>query len=340
MTTPLPPNQQLVARDKWPIIGERTPRGDDRPWCLEVAGLVERAKSYSLEELKAFPVVSRVIDLHCVTRWSKLGVTFEGVRLLDVLAASGPQDAARFVDFVARSERNHSTSLAWQDCETLDPIVAWSADGEPLASEHGGPLRLVVPGRYFYKSVKWIERITLLAEDHLGYWEASAGYHNTADPWKEQRYIGGGLSKSEAARLIASRDLSGKEFVSFDAAGYELTGLNAEAALLRNAQFTNAKLNGANFRRANLSNASFDGADLQQADFRGGDLEGASLVGADLRGADLRETSLFGATFSREGESAIVDAATRWGAVALEQLTPEQGVWLAETLARAQAEQQ
>jgi hypothetical protein len=297
------------------------------------------------------------VDIHCVTRWSKLAVAFRGVLLEHVLAqarhsaaahrsagAVWPQPAAGstaascdtqsaldapFVSFVARSDRRHSTSLPLDEALTLGALVALEAEGRPLAEEHGGPVRVVVPGRYFYKSLKWLERIELLAEDRLGFWEATAGYHNTADPWQQQRYMAPTLSRREAERLLAGRDFSGRDLRSIDASHRQLDGLQARQALLRDARFVGCRLRGACFDGANLSNAHFQQADLRDATFRGADVEGADFTGADLRGADFTGASLLGVTFCHEEEpspprSARIDASTRIAPPQIEQLTPPQ----------------
>src|SRR5690606_16836039 len=122
-------------------------------------------------------------------RWSKLDVPFRGVPLAVLLKICPPLPVAKYVSFAARSERRHSPSVLLEDALELDTLVALACEGRPLEKLHGGPVRVVVPGRYFYKSLKWLERIELLETDRLGYWEQTAGYHNTADPWQEQRYM-------------------------------------------------------------------------------------------------------------------------------------------------------
>ncbi|HEX2164948.1 MAG TPA: molybdopterin-dependent oxidoreductase, partial [Thermoanaerobaculia bacterium] len=261
-----------------------------------------------------------------------------GVPLATLLAASRPLPEARFVSFVARSERGHSTSLPLADALALGTLVALTSDGEPLAEIHGGPVRTVVPGRYFYKSLKWLERIELLADDRLGYWEAEMGYHNVADPWKEQRYIAANVDRGEARRLLEARDLSGRDLLSLDAERRDLARLDARGAVLRNASFREAVLTDARFSRANLSNAHLEGADLRRADLRDADVEGADFRGADLRGADFRGASLFGATFRPEPgaasrwREATVDATTRFERGQLDGLSEAQQDFLRRLL--------
>jgi hypothetical protein len=325
----LPPGQQLVAAGKWPLVGERTARVSSEPWTVRVSGVVDSPCVLSLTDLANLPRVERTIDIHCVTRWSKPAVGFGGVLLADLLSHSPPKPAARFVSFLSRSERSHSTSLVLADALLLDTLIALSCEGQPLAPEHGGPVRVVVPGRYFYKSLKWLAGVELLVEDRLGYWEATAGYHNHADPWREERYIAPGLTKQQVAAVLASRDWSGRDLLSIDACDRDLRGLIAQRALLRNADFRRCDLREASFREANLSNAHFEGADLRCASFAGADCEGADFSGADLRGADFGGASLFGVSFvgeeSRESTApALLDEATRMDEAAIEQLTPRQ----------------
>ncbi|QDV44888.1 Serine/threonine-protein kinase B [Stieleria neptunia] len=335
---PLPPHQQLVGRDRWPVVGERAPRHSDLPWTITVGGQVWTERRVDLHQLATMPQTTRRIDVHCVTRWSKLQMEFEGVRFAELVAAPNGQPLwnpqARFVSFVARSERSHSTSLPLQELLTLDPLIALKADGESLSSEHGGPVRMVVPGKYFYKSVKWLQRIEFLSDDRLGYWESEAGYHNGADPWKEQRYIAASLGKQDAARLIRQRDFSGRDLLSLEARGLDLEKLHASNSLLRNADLRETNLRRADFRGANLSNAHLQSADLRDANLRGADLEGADFSAADLRGADLRDASLFGVSFgvvNADGglsQAALIDATTKITTTSFDALTPQQRAWL------------
>jgi hypothetical protein len=272
-------------------------------------------------------LVRQAVDIHCVTRWSKLSVEFIGVPLAALIGRSCPTADARYVSFVACSDRDHSTSLPLTDALSLGALVALEAEGRPLPVEHGGPVRMVVPGRYFYKSLKWLERVELLSSDRLGYWEREAGYHNQADPWQEERYLAPAMSKWEMAVVLATRDFSGRDLRSIDARGHDLIGLTARGSLLRDADFRGCVLRGACFERANLANAHFQGADLRGASLVSADLEGTDFVGADLRGADLRGASLFGATFRADGTSlaqAQLDGTTLFDAASLEQLTPLQ----------------
>lgn len=324
LSSRLPPGQQLVAPGKFPFVGEKSPAERDDPWTVTVAGCVEREQTWSLAQLRELPQVERTIDIHCVTRWTKLDARFRGVRLVDLLNLVRPTSAAKFVSLVARSPRAHSTSLALATALELDALIALEYDGAPLATNHGGPVRVVVPERYFYKSLKWLERIELLPVDRLGYWEANAGYHNEANPWREQRFLAAKLTRQQMQQVLAARDFSDRDLLGIDARGHDLAGLQARNALLRNARFDDARLNGACFAGANLSGAHVRRADLRGADFREGNLEGTDFVGADLRGVDFRGASLIAATFVDGDTAAIVDETTLFDQEIEEQLMPEQ----------------
>jgi DMSO/TMAO reductase YedYZ molybdopterin-dependent catalytic subunit len=341
MAFKLPPNQQLVAAGKWPVVGEKRPHAgaNTEHWTVTIAGCVRAPRTWSLEELLALPRVECAIDIHCVTRWSKPAVRFAGVSLAEILEAAQPAPEARYVSFTARSERGHSTSLLLADALALGALVAFTADGAPLAEEHGGPVRVVVPGRYFYKSLKWLERIELLESDRLGFWEAGAGYHNVADPWREERYAAPALDRRTVREVLARRDFRGRDLRSLAADDRELEGLDARGALLRDASFRRARLCGARFDGANLSNAHLEGADLRGASFAGADVEGADYRGADLRGADFRGAALTAASFTpqpgSEGEwgDAVIDGTTAIDAAGIEVLTPVQAEFVRRALA-------
>lgn len=345
----LPPGQQWAATGKWPTVGERRPRLSDEPWLLTIDGEVRRPTTWALDELRRRTWIERKCDIHCVTRWSKPDVVFRGILLSELLAEVEPNPQGKFMSFIARSDRDHSTSLPLADALALEVMVVFAADGAPLSTERGGPIRMMVPGRYFYKSVKWLTRIELLREDRLGYWEAVAGYHNEADPWREQRYLAPGLDRRQAAALLAARNFAGLDLRSLDARGHDLSGLQAAGALLRDADFRGANLAGAHFQGANLSNAHLAGANLSGASFTGADVEGADFTGCDLRGCDFRGASLLGVSFcardvqveevrpltERGGAWPLVDADTRFDAAALDTLCPPQDAVLKKLLAAA-----
>jgi hypothetical protein len=313
----------------WPVVGEKASRaGDTRPWSVRVWGAVETEAEWSLDDLTAMPRVEREIDIHCVTRWSMPGARFAGTELVDLLERCGPAPDAGFVVFHARSDRNHTTSLPLADVRELRPLVAYAFEGAPLASEHGGPVRIVTPGRYFYKSVKWLEGVELTREDRLGWWERESGYHNRADPWLEERYIVPGVPTAAVVAALRRRDLTGMQVLGLSAAGRNLAGLKAAGAQLRDADLRGAVVTGADFRGANLSNAHCEGADMRGACFAGADVEGADFSGCDLRGADFRDASVFGATFVGAAGRALLDRPHGFSAEQVSALTPEQAAFL------------
>ncbi len=334
----LPPGQQLVAPGKWPIVGERSGAGQREPWTISVAGCVATPVTFRIEELAALGVVHRAVDLHCVTRWTRFDVPFRGVELATLLEVCPPTNSAKFVSFVSHSPRGHSTSLPFDEALAEGTLVVWEAEGQPIPPEHGGPVRVIVPNRYLYKSLKWLHTIELLQEDRLGYWEQSAGYHNHADPWAEERYMAPTLSRAQMRQVLASRDWQGMELRSLDASDHDLLGLQAQGALLRDARFNRAVLRQARFDGANLTNAHFTAADAMDASFAGADVEGANYEGADLRGADFRGASIFGATFCPpDGEIsaarlARLDRFTRFDEFGLAQLAPRQQEFVAAAL--------
>jgi hypothetical protein len=323
--TSLPPGQQLAAPGIWPLVGERLPMIPDGGWMVAIGGLTKSQLVFTPDELARLPNVERAVDIHCVTRWSQPGIRFEGVLLQTLLEQARPLPEARYVSFVAHSARGHSTSLALAEALELGTLIALRANGQPLSTEHGGPVRTIVPGRYFYKSLKWLAKIELLAEDRQGYWEAVAGYHNHADPWREERFIASSISRQEAARLISSRHFTG-DLRGLDARGRDLANLRAAGALLRDADFREARLAHADFSGANLSISRFQRADLRQASFQGADVEGCDFSGANLLGVDFRGATIFGASFVDEaaGLAAAIDATTLLDGKQLDDLTPLQ----------------
>lgn len=300
LSVELPPGQQRVAADKWPYVGEREPASIPQVWTIEVTGRVAAPFQIRLEQLKDLPQTTLTTDIHCVTRWSKLGVSFGGVLLADLLATAQVFPSAGFVSFLAHSTRQHSTSLSLADAIALQTLVAWQVDGQPLPVDHGGPVRCIVPGRYFYKSLKWLKRIEVLDEDRLGFWESDAGYHNHADPWKEERYLAPNLDRRQAKAMLTSKALGGRDLRGLQASGLDLRQLQAQNASLRDAHFERANLQGADFSGANLSNAHFQAADLTGANFENADLEGADFTAAHVINCNLQGASLFGTSFVSE----------------------------------------
>jgi DMSO/TMAO reductase YedYZ molybdopterin-dependent catalytic subunit len=183
----LPPGQYDVGQD-WPVLtAEATPRLSTDNWTFTIDGLVEEKVSWTWAEIMALPPSEFTGDIHCVTTWSKLGVRFRGVSVDTLLAAARPQASASYV--LASSTTGYTTNLPLDDVTGGKAWVVWEFDGRPLAREHGGPARLLVPHLYFWKSAKWVSGLKLLDHDEPGFWEQN-GYHDRGDPWKEQRYQG------------------------------------------------------------------------------------------------------------------------------------------------------
>ena len=154
-------------------------------WDLRVFGEVDRPQRWTWDEFQALPRVRVHSDIHCVTRWSRFDNVWEGVAIREVLRLAGVKPAAAYV--VAHAEQGFTANLPLEELNQDDVLLATRHDGEDLTPEHGWPLRLVVPRRYFWKSAKWIRGIELVAADRPGFWERN-GYHNDANPWKEERF--------------------------------------------------------------------------------------------------------------------------------------------------------
>ena len=180
----LPPGQYLT--EKWPVLHAGTvPRTDLATWDFKVFGEVEEPVTLTYEALQALPQTEITVDIHCVTRWSRFDTSFRGVHWRELANLVRPKPLARFV--LAHAEQGFTANVPLEALEAGEALIAWEADGEPLEPEHGWPLRLVIPSRYFWKSAKWLRGLELLADDQPGFWERY-GYNNDADFWKEQRY--------------------------------------------------------------------------------------------------------------------------------------------------------
>ncbi len=180
----LPPGQHRVL--DWPVLDLGThPNLNPKEWRLSVEGLVSTPTMFSLSDLEAIPPFEVTADIHCVTAWSRLDNRWRGVSTRDLIAEVRPHDEARFA--IVKSHDGYTTNLAVDWLYEPDTLIATHWEGRPLTHEHGGPVRLVVPALYFWKSAKWIRSIRFVARDVKGFWEAR-GYHDVGDPWKEQRY--------------------------------------------------------------------------------------------------------------------------------------------------------
>ena len=180
----IPPGQYYT--DKWPVLhAGGVPRVNLETWTFRIFGLVENELTLSWDELLALGSKEVTTDIHCVTRWTKLDMPWKGVPLRAVLDAARPLPEARFA--IAHAEQGYTANLPLEALEDDDALLAYEADGMPLTPDHGFPLRLFVPSRYFWKSAKWLRGLELTDTDRPGFWEGY-GYHNDADPWQEERY--------------------------------------------------------------------------------------------------------------------------------------------------------
>ena len=180
----LPPGQYLT--EKWPVLhAGSVPHTELETWAFRVWGEVEHELVLDWSELTALPAVEVTQDIHCVTRWSKFDLTFKGVAWRELAPLIGQKPSARYA--IAHAEQGFTANAPIAFLEAEGALLAYEADGVPLAAEHGWPLRLVIPGKYFWKSAKWLRGIELSAADKPGFWERY-GYHNDADPFKEERY--------------------------------------------------------------------------------------------------------------------------------------------------------
>ena len=184
MRQKLPPGQ--TKTEKWPVLHYGgIPRVDPATWTFEVTGEVETPARWTWDEFSRLPRATVRCDIHCVTAWSRFDNTFEGVACRDLLRHVTPRAGAAFVTVHAYGD--YTTNLPLEALLDDDTLFAFTHDGRPLAAEHGGPCRLVVPKLYFWKSAKWVHGIELTRQNLPGFWERN-GYHMHGDPWKEERY--------------------------------------------------------------------------------------------------------------------------------------------------------
>jgi DMSO/TMAO reductase YedYZ molybdopterin-dependent catalytic subunit len=182
----VPPGQVLTA--KWPVLHYGSvPAVDLQQWTFRIFGLVKAERTLTWPQFLSLPTVTRTADFHCVTGWSRLENHWEGVATREVLKLVEVDPRAQFVTVYGLND--FSANLPLPEFLDDDALFAYKHDGQDLTPEHGGPLRLVVPKLYAWKSAKWVTGIELLAEDRPGFWERY-GYHMHGDPWKEERYIG------------------------------------------------------------------------------------------------------------------------------------------------------
>ncbi len=287
----LPPGQ--IETKRFPVVGERAPSPDIADWRLFIVGLVSESVEFDLSEYLALDHRSLTFDIHCVTSWTRFDSTFTGVPLSELVE---PLPEARFLSFGSYSTRGHHTSLpvgyALENC-----WVVHEFEGDPLSEDHGGPVRVVTPGKYFYKSVKWLKSVEALADDRLGWWETDSYYHNNADPFAgNERFTSGSLRPQQVERF--------KEATSFDKyrgkvmIGLDLRGWSPRSGDLRRIYLKNCDLRGADLSRRDLRDSNLSLSDLREASLGGALLGGSDLEGADFAGADLSDADLSGTALS------------------------------------------
>ncbi len=180
----VPPGQRVT--EGWPVLSYGgTPRIDLKDWRFAMAGLVEREVSLTWEEFNALPQVNLANDIHCVTGWSKLDNEWAGVRFRDVAELARPKPEALHV--MIHSYGGYTTNVPLADLMRDEVLFAHTHNGKLIEPEHGGPLRLVVPHLYFWKSAKWARGLLFMTDEKPGFWEMY-GYHIRGDPWNEERY--------------------------------------------------------------------------------------------------------------------------------------------------------
>ena len=180
----LPPGQILTQ--KWPVLHyQHVPRVDTGTWRLQVTGHVATPLSLTWAELLALPQRDVLCDMHCVTRWSRYDNIFRGVPVREILRLAGRKSDAEAA--MIHGAEGYTTNLPMSDLDREENLIATHWNGEPLTEEHGGPVRLLVPHLYLWKSAKWVTGLEILEYDEPGFWEMN-GYHMRGEPWAEQRF--------------------------------------------------------------------------------------------------------------------------------------------------------
>ncbi len=199
----VPPGQTLTT--KWPVLTYgTTPRLNPGTWAFRCFGLVEEEVSWTWAEFSKLPTTTVTCDIHCVTRWSRLDNRFEGVHIREIMKRVRVKPEAKYV--LVHADPDYTTNLPLEELLDEDVLLAVRHDGKPLEPDHGGPLRLVVPKLYFWKSAKWLRAFEFLEVNPPGFWEQN-GYHMHADPWGEERYSDQETNAMQKMRAEAARKL-------------------------------------------------------------------------------------------------------------------------------------
>jgi DMSO/TMAO reductase YedYZ molybdopterin-dependent catalytic subunit len=199
----VPPGQTVTT--KWPVLTYgMTPRFNPGTWTFRCFGLVAEEVSWTWAEFLELPMTSVTCDIHCVTRWSRLDNRFEGVHVREIMKRVRLKPEAQYVG--VHADPDYTTNLPLEELIDGDVLLAVTHDGKPLEPDHGGPLRLVVPKLYFWKSAKWLRGFEFLDLNPPGFWEQN-GYHMHADPWAEERYSDQETHAMQQMRAEAARKL-------------------------------------------------------------------------------------------------------------------------------------
>jgi DMSO/TMAO reductase YedYZ molybdopterin-dependent catalytic subunit len=191
VATPTPPHDRVppgqIVTPRWPVLHAGSVPTDLNPatWTLGIRGAVDAPQTLSFAQLLSLPQLDVTCDIHCVTSWTKLWMHWRGVPFRAIEAVARPRPEVRFV--VMECEQGFTTSLPIEALRDDDVLLAHTVEQAPIAAEHGGPVRMLVPRRYFYKSAKWLRGLKFVREDEPGFWEVR-GYSNIADPWRQTRY--------------------------------------------------------------------------------------------------------------------------------------------------------
>lgn len=318
----LPPGQ--IETRRFPVVGERTSTlTDHSQWYMDVEG-----RRWTLADYMELDFEELTFDIHCVTSWSRFGSTFSGVPLSKVLPH---RMGGGYVSFGSHSTRDHHTSLPLHYAMENSWIVH-SFEGEPLTEEHGGPVRVVTPGKYFYKSVKWLKSVEVLDEDRLGWWEVNSSYHNNADPASgQERFTTGSLRPEQLSRFLEATNYDkyrGRVMLGLDLRAWLPSSSDLSRLYLKNCDLTGVDLSGANLSASNLSLSTLAGANLAGANLSGSDLEGVDFTDATLTDANLSGTALSATRFDG-ADVAGARFEESWGLVESQQAyLVEQGVAL------------
>ncbi|HEU4895233.1 MAG TPA: molybdopterin-dependent oxidoreductase [Acidimicrobiia bacterium] len=280
-------------------------------WEMSIGGLVSNPGIIDIAEYLDLDHRSLTFDIHCVTSWTRFDSTFTGVPLHEMVS---PLPEANYLIFDSYSSRGHHTSLP-VDYAMEHSWVVHELDGEPLGLEHGGPVRVVTPGKYFYKSIKWLRSVEALAEDRLGWWETNSSYHNNADPSTgDERFTTGSMRPEQVDRFKSALNLDkyrGRVMIGLDLTDWSPSGSDLRRLYLKNCDLREVDLSGRDMRACNLSLSDLRGANLAGTDLSGSDLEGADFSGANLREADLSDSALSATRFDdADVTGALFDAVT------------------------------